>query len=243
MDEYEEAVLFTFSELESRLERLEYILGGPKAPTTEKPQTIPDRIHNIEKSLQALGAQTTLLNDARELRMFLLSLNGSSSLFLPVNKHKDVLKPQDEVTTKGPPLDNAQKTVMVVERATSFATVASQLKALDDQKIPGTNGFTKLAVLRPRMSEFEERQLQQAMKISELRRRSMMILQYYKQIHLLGVGRVWMDYSKTLTKALRAVTREEFRRRPDEEGAEEEPDEDEAEEDEDEDDESDDEEL
>lgn len=162
---------------------------------------------------------------------------------MQVNKHKDVLTPQDETTTKGPPLDNSQKTVMVVEKATGFATVASQLKALDDQQIPGTDGFTKLAVLRPRMSEFEERQLQQAMKISELRRRSMMILQYYKQIHILGAGRVWMDYSRTLTKALREVTREEFRRRPDEEGANGEPNKDEEDEDEDEDDESDDEEL
>lgn len=69
MDEYEEAILFTFGELESRLERLEYILSGPQALAEEKPKTIPDRIHNIEKSLQALGAQTSLLADAKELRM------------------------------------------------------------------------------------------------------------------------------------------------------------------------------
>jgi hypothetical protein len=69
MDEYEEAILFTFGELESRLDRLEYLLGGPKAASGEKPQTIPDRIHNIEKSLHALGAQTSLLADANELRM------------------------------------------------------------------------------------------------------------------------------------------------------------------------------
>ena len=69
MDEYEEAILFTFGELESRLDRLEYILGGPKALSDEKPKTIPDRIHRIEKSLQALGAQTSLLADAHELCM------------------------------------------------------------------------------------------------------------------------------------------------------------------------------
>lgn len=69
MDEYEEAILFTFGELESRLDRLEYVLGGPKAVSEEKPKTIPDRIHQIEKSLQTLGAQTSLLADANELCM------------------------------------------------------------------------------------------------------------------------------------------------------------------------------
>jgi hypothetical protein len=74
MDEYEEAILLTFGELESRLDRLEYVLSGPKAQTEEKPKTIPDRIHKIEKSLQALGAQTSLLADAHELRRLWLSV-------------------------------------------------------------------------------------------------------------------------------------------------------------------------
>ena len=67
MDEYEEAILFTFAELKSRLDRLEYILSGPKAQIDEKPKTIPDRIHQIEKTLQALGGKTSLLADAHEL--------------------------------------------------------------------------------------------------------------------------------------------------------------------------------
>jgi hypothetical protein len=78
MDEYEEAILFTFGELESRLDRLEYVLGGPKAQSDEKPKTIPDHIHTIENSLQALGAKTTLLADAHELRTFQTSYYHSS---------------------------------------------------------------------------------------------------------------------------------------------------------------------
>jgi hypothetical protein len=70
MDDYEEAILFTFGELESRLDRLEYVLSGGNALSEGKPQTIPDRIRRIEKSLQTLGAQTSLLGDAHELRMF-----------------------------------------------------------------------------------------------------------------------------------------------------------------------------
>jgi hypothetical protein len=80
MDDYEEAILFTFGELETRLDRLEYILRGPKPQSDEKPKTIPDRIHRIEKSLQVLGANTTLLADAHELctcRSYLHSCRSS----------------------------------------------------------------------------------------------------------------------------------------------------------------------
>ena len=67
MDEYEEAILFTFGALESRLKRLEYVLSGQAPKTAEKPLTIPDRIHKLEKSLQALNGKTSLLADAQEL--------------------------------------------------------------------------------------------------------------------------------------------------------------------------------
>jgi hypothetical protein len=70
MDDYEEAVLFTFALLESRLDRLEYILGGYKKEDEEKPKTVVERIQRIEKSLQELAAKTALLNDVQQLRMW-----------------------------------------------------------------------------------------------------------------------------------------------------------------------------
>ncbi|CBY02437.1 hypothetical protein IAQ61_007030 [Plenodomus lingam] len=204
MNSYEEAILFTFGELESRVDRLEYLLGGPHKDTSDKPRTIPDRIHRIERSLQALAGKTSLLDDTHEL----------------VSKHKDVLQPQDHDAKDGPPLDTSQKAVLVVEHATTFATTASQLKALDDQQIPTSDGFAKLAMLQPRIAEAEARQLEQALKISELRRRHGLVNQRYKQIMFVGVGRCWVDYHERLTKALRTVVREEYKRKPDEdEGA------------------------
>ena len=76
MDEYDEAVLFTFALLESRLDRLEYILGGVKEKEGEKPKTVTERMHRIEKSLQELSAKTALLNDAQELCMLSRSLRS-----------------------------------------------------------------------------------------------------------------------------------------------------------------------
>ncbi|KAF2846152.1 hypothetical protein T440DRAFT_492934 [Plenodomus tracheiphilus IPT5] len=200
MDSYEEAVLFTFTELESRLGRLEYLLGGPHADTADKPKAISDRIHRIERSLQDLAGKTSLLGDTHEL----------------LSKHKDILQPQDHDVKDGPPLDTSQKAVLVVENATTFATIASQLKALEDQQIPTTDGFTKLAMLQPRIAEAEARQLEQALKISELRRRHGLVNQRYKQIMFAGAGRCWVDYEERLTKARRTVVREEFKRKPDE---------------------------
>jgi hypothetical protein len=69
MDEYEEAVLFTFALLETRLDRLEYILGGSQDSTKDKAKTIPDRIHKMEQSLQQLVGKTALLDETNNLRM------------------------------------------------------------------------------------------------------------------------------------------------------------------------------
>lgn len=108
--------------------------------------------------------------------------------------------------------------MLVVERATGFATTASQLKALEDQQVPTTDGFVKLAMLRPRMAEAENRHLQQALKISELRKRSGLVVLRYKQIHLVGAARCWVSWHKRCQKAYRTLAREEFKRRPEEEG-------------------------
>lgn len=69
MDDYEGAVLFTFALLEERLERLEYVLGAQQHAAEGRPQTIPDRIHRIEKSLQEIGGKTALLAEVDALCM------------------------------------------------------------------------------------------------------------------------------------------------------------------------------
>lgn len=115
-------------------------------------------------------------------------------------------------------LDAAQKAAIVVERAPGFATTASQLKALDDQQIPQTDGFTKLAKLRPRIAEAEDRHLQQALQISLLRKQSGLLVSRVKQIHWLGQGRCWVEYHKRLMEAERIVVRSEFKHKQQEEG-------------------------
>lgn len=207
MDDYEEAILFTYALLESRLDRLEYILSaGRNTPPDQKPQTLPQRIQRIERSLNELSERTSLLTDVEEL----------------ISNHSDLLsKPTNSENDDSNTLSSYQKSIIVVERAPGFATTASQLKALDDQQIPQTDGFTKLAKLRPRIAEAEERHLQQALQISLLRRKSGLQVQRLKQIHLLGQARCWVEWHKRLMDAEKTMVRTEFQLKPEEDAEEE----------------------
>lgn len=213
MDDYDEAVLFTYSLLETRLARLEYLLSGPKPQHEGRPQTIPERIHAIEQSLQQLAGKTALLDNVNELCTSPKSPATQMPLLtLPiVTKHKDVLIPTSS-TTASPPLSISQKSALVVERAPAFATTASQLTSLSDSTIPSTDGFVKLAQLRPRIAEAETRQLQQALKIAELRRRSGLLVQRDKQTLGVGGGRAWAGCQERLVGAYRKLQREEGKR-------------------------------
>lgn len=219
MDEYDEAVLFTYALLESRLARLEYLLSGPPATGGAKPQTIPDRIHRIEASLQQLAGKTALLDNVEKLcKNKFLYAGMEQELIAAVKHHKDVLTPQPDPEHDTVPLSPSQKSALVIDRAPSFATTASQLKALSDAKLPPTDGFVKLAKLRPRIAEAEAVHLQQALKISELRRRSGLLVQRDKQVLWVAAGSCWKGQQERLVRSYRALQREEARRRVEVEG-------------------------
>ena len=118
-----------------------------------------------------------------------------------------------------------------MERAPNFASTASQLKSLEDQHIPQTDGFTKLAKLRPRIAEAENRHLQQALQIALLRRQSGLLNFRVKQIQLVGAARCWAEWHKRCMDTQRTIIRAEFKLKPeDAEGKAEETEEEEEEE-------------
>ena len=139
----------------------------------------------------------------------------------PVSKHRDLLTPPPD-TTPTAPLTADEKATVVVDRAPQFATTASQLKALEDQQIPSTDGFTRLAQLLPRIAEAEDAHLQQALKISELRKRSGLLVQRVKQVQFLGAARCWTEWQGRLLEVQKDVGRREFRVRQEKEDQEEE---------------------
>jgi hypothetical protein len=217
MDAYEEAVLFTIAELESRLDRVEYVLSGRKKDDAEEPRTFSERMQRIEKSLQELSAKTQLLNQVHQLSMCIFLANLDSADGNPVSKHSDLLEASDSKDDEGPDLTVAEKAAIVTSHAPDFATTASQLKALDDQQVPETDGFTKLVKLRPRIAEVELRQLQQALEISTLRRRSGLLVQRQNRILIEGQSRCWTDAQKHLAECEKVILRSEYKKKQREE--------------------------
>lgn len=129
-----------------------------------------------------------------------------------VTKHKDVLAAPPPATHSAAPLSTVQKRAVVVDRATALSTVASELAALADSAVPATDGFVKLAALRPRMAEAEHRQLQHALKIAELRRRTGLLVQRDRQVLGVTGGRAWAGQQERLVRGYRALQGEERRR-------------------------------
>lgn len=128
-----------------------------------------------------------------------------------MSKHKDVLSPTPAVPDAAP-LSSTQKSHLVLDKATSISTVASQLSSLHDSQIPSTDGFVKLAALRPRIAEAERRQLDQALKIAELRRRSGLAVQRDRAVLQQAGGRAWAGCQERLVSGYRSLQGEERRR-------------------------------
>jgi hypothetical protein len=104
---------------------------------------------------------------------------------------------------------------MILSEAPAYSEVASQLRHLSDLSMPPTDAFAKLVALQPRMANIQRRQYQQAMEISDLRRRSGALVLRWHEVFILGQGRCWADWDTRLRRAERAVRREEVRRSQD----------------------------
>lgn len=107
--------------------------------------------------------------------------------------------------------DPSQQLAMVIAEAPAFPATASQLTSLNDLPIPQAEGFSSLVALQPRMDRVRGRQTQQAMQISDLRKRSGSLLLRWHEIVILAQGRCWAEWDTRMRKADRLVRREDFR--------------------------------
>jgi hypothetical protein len=106
---------------------------------------------------------------------------------------------------------DAQKLSMVLAEAPAYSTMASQLRSLHDVTLPDSQGFANLVALQPRIAELGQRQFEQAMEISDLRKRSGTAILRWHEVFILGQGRCWADWDTRLREAERDVRREERR--------------------------------
>jgi hypothetical protein len=100
---------------------------------------------------------------------------------------------------------------MVLAEAPAYSTIASQLRSLNDVNLPPSQGFANLVALQPRIAELGQRQYEQAMEISALRRRSGVAVLRWHEVFVLGQGRCWADWDTRLRETERTVRREERR--------------------------------
>lgn len=120
---------------------------------------------------------------------------------------------EDESMTE---LDSEQKLSMVLAEAPAYQEMASQLRSLNDLSLPPTLSFTNWASLQPRIDRAAQRQYEQAMEISELRKRSGAVVLKWHEVFVLGQGRCWVEWDERLRYAEREVRRVEVRRGQDE---------------------------
>ncbi|RDI78641.1 hypothetical protein Vi05172_g11370 [Venturia inaequalis] len=192
----EELLVHTLALLEWRLNRLEFLLDGGVSQTKNigKDGNVLSRIQKMEHALQQLSSKSDTIK-------ILLNLQS---------RFPHLLAP-DAPPPPSDDLSQNKKLSMVLAEATSFSTVSSQLRALGDVSLPPTDSFAKVVALQPRMEELSRIQYEQAMEISELRRRSAILVSRWHEVFILGQGRCTAEWDSKLRNAEREVRREEIR--------------------------------
>ncbi|TID23568.1 nuclear distribution protein RO10 [Venturia nashicola] len=192
----EELLVHTLGLLEWRLNRLEFLLDGGVSQTKDisKEGTVLSRIRKMEHALQQLSLKSDTVK-------ILLNLESRFPFLLAPDAPPP---PSDD-------LNQNEKLSMVLAEATTYSTVSSQLRALGDVSLPPTDSFAKMVALQPRMEELNRTQYEQAMEISELRKRSAILVSRWHEVFILGQGRCTAEWDSKLRNAEREVRREEIR--------------------------------
>lgn len=209
----------TMDELTGRLRQIEYFLREPaedeEQAKTKQPGNVLQRMKRIEDALRRLDAGTSLVSQAQELRMYHNHCNRRKLTRIPGAKHPKLVHPpkpkqhREEGVQFPDPLQHLD---FVMENAPAYPALASQLKALKDMMpLPKTETVTHLVELQPRIQAIYDRQVHQALEISELRKRTECAIISWSEIHIMGVGRCFVEFDSRLKEIERTVRRREFK--------------------------------
>ncbi|EED17600.1 nuclear distribution protein RO10, putative [Talaromyces stipitatus ATCC 10500] len=193
----------TIELLEGRLRRLEYLLTGDtqwtgKSSTAPKPDTLEDtvarRLTSLERTLNSLSKSNPAVRDVLQL------YSRFPDLFPGASTHEDTI-PAD--------LSTQNLASIVLSYATAFPETASRLSSLKDLPIPDAQASTALIELQPRLQKLLSIQEQQAIEISELRKRSARLLQRWYELGVLRNSECWAEWESRLEDIEREVKRRE----------------------------------
>ncbi|KAK5170538.1 uncharacterized protein LTR77_005126 [Saxophila tyrrhenica] len=195
----------TLSLLETRLQRLDYLLNGDTGPSEE---TTTSRQHHgsaaarlrvLERSLQSLATKSPTVNEI---------------LFL--QKHHPDLFTTSSPSTIPSTLPTTSLASLVLAHENLYRTTSTHLTHLQDLTIPDPAPTSKLIDLRPRIDAARTKQLEQAKEVAELRARSARAVEAWYEGGVLGMDEQWAEWEERLREAEILVRRREAGRRREE---------------------------
>src|SRR3984885_14761588 len=183
----EDPAFSTLSNLESRLQHLEFLLSGSTDPfgqplPTTKPvcadDTVAARLEKLEKQLRKLSDSSALVRSVLGLQ----------------KRHPDLLTPGSQSDYDIPStLDPGAAVAIVLAHASAFPETASRLTSLKDLPVPGAAKSALLVDLGPRIEQARIVQEKQMREVNELRARSAKLVERWVGLQV-GIGECWADW-------------------------------------------------
>ena len=206
----EDPALTTLSQLESRLQHLEFLLSGWTDPfghplATSKisshDDTVAARLENLEKQLRKLSDNNALVRSVLGLQ----------------KRHPDLLGPSLQFDREVPStLEPGAAAATVLAHASAFPETASRLTSLKDLPVPPAVKSAMLVDLGPRVEEARREQEKQMREVSELRVRSARLVEKWVGLQV-GMGECWAEWEERMNVAERKIRRVEVWRERDDE--------------------------
>lgn len=129
-------------------------------------------------------------------------------------RHPGLFPGQDQRT---PPaaLDPSSLQAIILSSASSYQLTASRFTSVFDVPIPDAEASAQLIKLQPRVARLELLQTEQEKELTELKKRSALILQRWYAVDVLGVGDCWAEAEGRVTAVEQTIRRVETTREKD----------------------------
>ncbi|KAH6643392.1 nuclear distribution protein [Truncatella angustata] len=187
----DDTTIQTLSYLESRLMRIEHILYGHAAHSSNI-----DALPNVQ-NLEHRFAQLT-----QRFRTY-------GELLDIYNAHPNLFSAPSTDAVAPPELSTAALAQMVLASSSLFPSTASALNAISDTPVADPALSANVISLLPRMRAVEATQKAQAAEVAELKRQSELLIRRWYEQGVVGYGDFVADTEKRLGRAERAIRRAE----------------------------------
>ncbi|KAI9845752.1 MAG: hypothetical protein M1837_004585 [Sclerophora amabilis] len=200
-DASDPVALETLDLLETRLRKIEYVVGENSNQTLSKKagrktDSIALRLADLEHAFKELSMESEIVQDV-------LQLLGKDTQFPSAFRSSS---PEADPTA----MSTADVLSVVLSSATQYSTASSDLTVINDMPIPSAEASASLVELLPRIAQLSLTQEKQAKEVAALRQRSASLLERWYDVTILSGGECWTEWDKRMLKVERAVKRAEL---------------------------------